>query len=121
MLEQFMREARSSIEQGLPLFIESFKGSFTHEELNQLRSALAEKHPLNRVRNMLHNAMVRNMRSGIFDTTPFWAVEDAINFLLDVETKRWPYATEDTHFRYLTWSLEHMSEALAACAVRAEP
>lgn len=118
MLEQFLRETRYSIEHGLPLFIEAFKSCFTDDELYQLQSALRDKKPLQMVRNLIHQAMVRNMNGGLFDTEPFWAVEDAINFLVDVETRRWPYATEDTHIRYLTWSLENMQAALNACASR---
>lgn len=121
MLDQYQSEVRYSLEHALPLFIQAFKACFTDDERKQLRTAIRERLPLYHVRNLLHTAMVRNMTGGQFDSAPFWAMEDAINFLVDVETRRWPYATEDTHFRYLTWSLENMQAAMRACAERIEP
>lgn len=49
-----------------------------------------------------------------FDSTPYWAMIDAIRFFGDAHPGRWPYTTDNDWNRYLLWATEFSALALSS-------
>jgi hypothetical protein len=113
MLEVKLNQVRQSIEAALPRFLEVRKPYFTEDELVQLREVVDAKRPLYEFRNSLRQAIVRNLEKASFDSTPFWAMVDAINFYVEVETRHWPNATEASLEQSLLWATAELDKALS--------
>lgn len=100
-------QVKALIEATIPKFIEKHAVFISDTESANLHTALRNKEPLSHIRHLVHQCLCRNLSSTKgFDSTPFWSLEDGLNFLEDVITSRWQYLNEEGRRRYLNWSRE---------------
>ena len=94
-------------------FAHRYQDVFPPERFNEMVKAMQSTDSLMMFSCHVRQTIVENFKSdSAFDSGPFWAIIDAINFFFDGTTVRWQYMDVSDKIRHLKWSVEKGAESL---------